>query len=524
MRIAGIVLDFYDDPKGVILRNKLASSGRQLPPKLASARILSAEELERLPDRLFAMVATNGDEVVRKYAMHDEAHLVLSMIYFDEVGHLLPPEVQQKIAMNLINGCSWYGMDPTESLVKRAMVGKALSALTAGLGVMDMAAKAREGAQQGRERMEAFRQAQASGTKTSSGREIQLSMDQDSAMQRGEGPENGHIWDAFSQFSDIDAARRKLDAHLAKRNQTDPTINGHSHHHKKADLVGTETMPQAALRSGSGRPSPTSRLNLPMKTAAGKIAAMIVPEGWVHAGDITWVEAPVTVKKANHTHFALPHLQRYPIDNAALVMKAASYFDEHLFDFPLTERRVFAQSVVSRANELGVKVAGRVLDYAGDSYGPNLVPELHARIHQFEGTGHEAVYEMLLEKRAEIHPMIMAEMLREADEETGASRSYGRPGVGLRDPYEAVYGGAKVAAKKPKEEEAYYWSEGGDSVSGPQLMALAKQGPKLNEIFGAGFAEEFQKDPIGIFKSMPSPQKVVLSRLAGDSNAGAVRV
>jgi hypothetical protein len=524
MRIAGIVLDLYDDPKGVVLRNKLASSDRQLPPKLASARVLSAEELERLPDRLFAMVATNGDEVVRKYAMHDEAHLVLSMIYFDEAGHLLPPEVQQKVAANLINGCSWYAMDPPEALVKRAMIGGALTALTAGMGVMDMASKAREGAQQGRERMEAFRQAQASGTKTSSGREIQLSLDQDSAMQRGEGPESGHIWDAFSHFSDLEATHRKLDAQLAKRDQPDPVLGGHPHRHKKADLVGTEAMPQATLRSGSGRSSPTSRLNLPMKTAAGKIAAVMVPEGWVHAGDITRAEAPVTVKKASHTRFALPHLQRYPIDSAALVTKAASYFDEHLFDFPLTERRVFAQSVVSRADELGVKVAGRVLDYAGEGYGPNLVPELHARIHQFEGTGHEAVYELLLEKRAEVDPMIMAEMLREADEETGASRSYGRPGVGLLDPYAAVYGGAKVAAKKPKEEETYSWNEGGDYVSGMQLMALAKQGLKLNEMFGAGFADEFQKDPIGVFKSMPSPQKVVLSRLAGDSNAGTFRV
>lgn len=536
MRIAGIVLDLYDDPKGVILRNKIAASGRGLPEKLASMRVLKAEELEQLPDRLFALVATNGDEVVRKYAMHDAEHLALSMIYFGEAGHLFPQEVQKKVACNLINGCSWYGMDPPESLVKQAMIGGALTALTAGMGVMDMASKAREGAQQGRERMDAFRQAQASGTKTASGREIQLSMDQDAAMQRGEGPESGHIFGPLAQFSDHDATHRKLDAQLQKIDQPEPAMGGYpgsarprksvgvGGETKKADLTGTEAMPQATIRSAP-RTSPTSRLSLPSKTAAAKIAAASVAEGWVHCGDLTDVTPPTKAKTASYSHFALPHLQRYPIDNAALVEKAASYFNEHVGSFPLAERRVFAQSVVHRAGELGMKLAGAVLDYAGDQYGPHLVPELHARIHQFEGTGHEAVYEMLLEKKAEIDPMIMAEMLREADEATGAARSYGRPGVGLLDPMTAVYGGQKLAAKpEPAKEDTYSWSEGGDYVSGFQLMALAKQGLKLNELFGDGFADSFQKDPIGIFESMPSPQKVVLSRLAGDSNAGTFRV
>lgn len=541
MRIAGIVFDLYDDPKGVVLRNKIAASKQPLPPKLASMRVLPTEELDQLPDRLFALVATNGDEVIRKYAMSDEAHLALSLIYFDETGHLLPESVQQKVACNLINGCSWYGMDPPESLVKRAMLGGALTALTAGMGVMDMASKAREGSQQGRERMDTFRQAQASGTKTASGRQIDLSMDEDAAMQRGEGPQGGHIWDALDHFSDHDATHRKLEAQLTKRDQPDPGMGGYSGKaqpskvvgmggvvgaEKKADLVGTEAMPQATLRSGSGRPSPSRRLDLPMKTSAAKIAAASVPVGWLHCGDLSEFSSPVRTKTASYEHFALPHLRRYPIDSPVLVEKAAAYFEEHVSDFPLAERRVFAQTLMGRAAELGVKVAGLVTAYAGDGYGPNLIPELHARISQFEGTGHEAVYELLLEKQSTLDPMIMAEMLREADEETGASRSYGRLAVGLMDPYMAVYGGkyAEAGKPEPKEEDTYSWSEGGDYVSGMQLKALAAQGLKLNEMFGEGFADSFQKDPIGIFKSMPSPQKVVLSRLAGDQNAGTFRI
>lgn len=514
MRIAGIVLDLYDDPKGAVLRTKIASSGRQLPEKLASARILSEEELGRLPDRLFAFVATNGDDVVRKYAMHDEAHLVLSMIYFNETGHLLPGTAQQKVAANLINGCSWYEMDPPAAIVKTAMVG---SALVAGLGAMDMAGKVREGSQRGKANMDAFRMAQASGVKQA-GREIELSEDQVSALSKDKGPESGHIWDALSHFSDHDATWRKLDEQLRKIDQPEAQLGGYPPGRaKKADLVGTEAMPAGgSLRSGSGRRSPSSRLSLPAKTAAAKIAAVAVAEGWLHCGDVTEAEPVTTRKIAAASHYALPHLQQYPIDTAMQVKQASAYFDTHITEFPLAERRMFAQTVSYRANELGTKISGELLKYAGDAYGPHLVSELHARISQYEGTGKEAVYELLLEKRSEISPMVMADMLREADEDTGASRSYGRPGVGLLDPFAAVYGSVKIAANEPEEKDTYSWSEGTDYTSAADLLALAGRDMSLDDMFGKGFAHSFRADPVGIFKSMPSPQKVVLSRLAAN--------
>ena len=233
----------------------------------------------------------------------------------------------------------------------------------------------------------------------------------------------------------------------------------------------------------------------------------------------------INVKGLLHTlHFALPHLRRYPIDTAELVKKAAAYFDEHIFEFPHEDRRIFAQSVFSRSEELGIKVAGDILVYAGDHYGPHIDGELHARISRFDGTGHEAVYELLLEKRADIDPMIMADMLRKADEKTGAAKAYGRLGTGFRDPYAAVYGGPKLAEAQPKEEDTYSWNMGTDYCNGIQLTALSKRGLKLNELFGDGFADAFQKDPIGQFKSMPDPQKVVLSRLAADNSGATNRI
>jgi hypothetical protein len=496
MRIAGIVLDIYDDPRGLVLRNKLAALKQKLPTKLAASRLLTTDELEELPDRLFGLVATNHGNVLRKYAMHDPEHTTISILYFLECGHLLPDDVQAKVASNLVVGCSWYDLQPPTDLIKKAMIGKAL---TVGFGAMDMAHRARSGSEKAHERMDEFRAAQASGTKTASGRTVELTKEQDNAMQRGDGPESGHIFGLFDLFSKLDSTHKKLDKQLEKRDQIDPVMA------KKADLTGTEIMPQGTLRNHPVRSSPSKSLDLPQKTSA-----LLASAEWAHCGDLTLFDGHVKKKQASAVHYALPHLERYPIDTTAQVKQAAAYFDDHLHSFPLEERRAYAVSVAQRADELGVKLSGAVMNYAGTEYGENVEAQLHARITAFMGTGHEEVYELLLEKKAEIDPMVMVNMIMGADVETGASGSYNRPGVGFLDPYAAVYG-TKHAAD---ECETYSWSAGNDYVSGMQLKSLSERTAKLDELFGDGFASSFAKDPVGIFKSMPDPQKVVLSRLA----------
>lgn len=498
MRIAGIVLDIYDDPRGLVLRNKLAALKTALPAKLASSRLLEPEELEELPDRLFGLVATNHGNMVRKYAMHDPEHVTTSILYFLECGHLLPEETQAKVASNLVVGCSWYDLEPPSDLIKKAMIGKAL---TVGFGAMDMASRARNGAAQGRERMDELRAAQAAGTKTASGREVQLSLEQDRAMQRGDGPQSGHIFGLLELFSKLDTTHKKLDKQLEKKDQIEPVMA------KKADLTGTEIMPQGTLRNTPVKSSPSKSLDLPQKTSS-----LIASAGWQPCGDLTGFTGHTVKKTATARHFALPHLGLYPIDTDDQVKKAATYFDEHLHQFPLEERRAFASMVLDRAQELGVKIAGRIFDYGGDEYGPNIEAQLHARIGTFRGTGHEEAYELLLEKKAGVPPMVMVGMLLEADRESGAAHSYGRIGVGIEDPYVSVYGSAKIAEEDGCE--TYSWSSGNDYVSGMQLKTLSKQNAKLDTMFGEGFASSFAKDPVGIFKSMPDPQKVVLSRLA----------
>ncbi len=425
---AGIILDVYDDDKGLVL-HKLASSGK-VSEKLAAATLMDAAELAELPDRLFALVGTNHGVPFRKYAMHDPKHLASSVLYFMEQGHLLPDAVRQKVAANLVNGFADYESEPPEELAKIAL--GPVGALTAGLGAVDAAGRAKREIGRHQSDMERFREAQVSGTKTS-------------------------------------------------------------------DLVGTNIMPKSGVTRSADHVPGTSQLARPK-----------VAEGWVHCGELSQYPAP-TVKRAAAQHFALAATKQYPIDTPDLVKRASAYFDEHRLSFTPADRRAFAQAVVERADELKVKISGGVFDYAGNEYGPFIESELISRRNNFEGMPEAAAYQLMLDKVASVTPDVMAQMIETADGVTGIDDSYDRPGTGFLDPYRAVYGGIKLSHL----DQPYAWSQGRDKVSGAELEKLANHAlDKLASIFGMPFAESFRRDPVGIFESMPDPQKVVLSRLA----------
>lgn len=135
MNTAGLVFDIYDDSDRQILSAIFEEAAP--PEKVASSSLLSPEELNSLPDHVFAVVADNGNgRPLRKYAMHDEPHLKLSVLYFCESGQLFPEETQKLAARNLVRGCRWYDVEPPEDLVKMAFVGVTKIADLTGSNIM----------------------------------------------------------------------------------------------------------------------------------------------------------------------------------------------------------------------------------------------------------------------------------------------------------------------------------------------------------------------------------------------------
>lgn len=487
------VFDLYDDSTQELLRRQFG--GKELPAKLASAFALSSDELGRLPDRLFALVGNYDGVPLRKYAMHDAPHLATSIAYFLEKRDLLPQEAQQKVAANLVNACAWYDTMPPESLVKLALA----NLITAGLSAMAVPDKLRQEHSKSTQNMDAFRAAQASGTKLATGRTLEISGDEEKRVANSESGKST-AWDALDRMI---AGEEDVESQLERFNASDLTT---FHGEKTSGTMGTELGAQGAQKNDPRPATPAARFAINSKSAS-----------WHHCGTINPPAAPKT--KVAARHYALPDAARYPIDTEGQVKRAAAYFDEHIFDFAMDQRRDFAVSLAQRAEDLGVKVAGKFLDYAGTEYGTVIDNELRGRVSAFEGTPKVAAYALLLEQRKEIPPPVMVDMLKKADAETGVDRHYGRAVTGFRDPHAAVY--AKLAA----DHEATFgpqfsWAYKGHYVSEDTLNLYSIKSPDIDHVFGEGFGLKLQRDPVAAFKSLPDDQKVLLSRLA---NAEASR-
>lgn len=357
MKTADTVFDLYDDPKVQILREHIQG---ELPTKIASMELLSAEERNRLPDRLFALVTWDGTEQARKYAMHDEPHLLTSLLYFSNQAATLPEEAQKVAAHNLCLGCEWYGVEPPEDVVKLA----------------------------------------------------------------GE--------------------------------------------------VGTD---------------------------------------WVGELDVSALQAPSTQKVAAAENFAFG--AQYPIESLSQIKEAQAYFDENWGSMTPLDRHVFATNLQDRATEVGEgHLGGLVGEYAGYRYGAKIAGELSSRVRMMDGKEHQPVYALLREKVASIDPLVMAEMLTDADKITGIADSWNAPYTGCLDPYRAVFS-KQANDANPSPETNWSWSEGSDHVTDTILWDYARNYRiEIAACFGDDFANDFCDDPIETFESLPDPQKHAIARMA----------
>lgn len=118
MKTAGLVLDFYDDKMGGILKEACPTPD-SLPASVKTAHILSAEERSVLRDEAFALILHNDGQQLRKFACVDEGNTILSTLYFMETFDRLPPEAVKTAAINLIAFNEEFGL-PAPHLLKLA--------------------------------------------------------------------------------------------------------------------------------------------------------------------------------------------------------------------------------------------------------------------------------------------------------------------------------------------------------------------------------------------------------------------
>jgi len=119
-KLAGQIIDFYDDAEGTILRKRFPTM-EALPEVIKTAELLSEDERERLREPLFALVLQNGEERMKKFACTDEANTMLSVMYLlDHAQNVLPEKATKTAAQNLVSACGTYEISPPEELVTLA--------------------------------------------------------------------------------------------------------------------------------------------------------------------------------------------------------------------------------------------------------------------------------------------------------------------------------------------------------------------------------------------------------------------
>lgn len=377
-------LDFYDDPTGSVLKQRV-SSFNDVPDFIKTAERLTPGELDKLPDDVFALVALDGGRKMRKFACVDKGNTALSVLYFLENKDRLPIEAQKTAAANLITACGWYGLDVPGVLEKVALLGAAMGALTMGSGL-------------------------AQGHKDFKKRQAAM----DAGMPAGE---------AF-----------KLKA--GELSGSSPMPYGVEIPEKQAAAMGKGTNSKLVKKIVQEAGEVASRVAMSSKEKKASLQPYV---------DVTGKQPPAPVVRETGRFYALIKEggARYPIDTAAQVQQAFLYFEKYASRFTPHERHRYCANVCRRADELGLNVPETIAKYGSVTMAKDAGVQIYRRQRLFhEGTTEHGLLQEMREKCAAVRPEVLAVALENFDREHGLDRMWGN---GLDDPYFSIFGVEKTA-------------------------------------------------------------------------------
>ena len=186
------------------------------------------------------------------------------------------------------------------------------------------------------------------------------------------------------------------------------------------------------------------------------------------------------------------------------------YFSKYASKMPLEVRQGYAEALQNRAGELGMdELKGEVAKYASDHYSSMVGAHIRSRASLLDGKAPilSSALTKLAAARTQYPPCEFAKALHTFDKHAGLTRYYGGH---LTDPYLATF------ATAPDKNAGYRTkTASGSSLNADQLgkFATAKYA-KIKDYFGASLADEFKKEPISIFESLPMDTKEILVGIA----------
>jgi hypothetical protein len=464
MNTSGLVLDLYDD-EGAQLKTWFPSKS-DLPDFVKSAAVLGNRELKQVPDDLFALVIQTEGQDLRKYACYDAGNTAISTLYFLANAHKMPANMQKVAASNLITACQWYSLDVPDELQKLAS--GAFEKVAIGLST-------------------ALNLATAPSVIKGTAHEVKRNM------------------------ASVDQAQRVLGTPIVTPEEMKQF--------KFAEAAGTHTMPLSAPSDKSlpskfvPRKTASAVLFTPSKMRAKhkEVAPDVNEHINCHSTRLNpYVsskgEAPKE-KMAQAGYYALR--DRYPLNTPHQIKAAAQYFLEFGTSMSPSDRHTYCHNLTKRASALYMDVPADIEKLGSVQYAPQ--DELDAAIASRHLVIQDPELHSLLDKIAEYRPWLTPDeycgTLEEFDKVACIRKYWDRV---VFDPSASTYG-VKLAAEFSDEIDNQF-------VDAAHLRALANQPhSKLTDIFGADFTDEFRKDPIDIYKSMPREQQLVIIHMAREA-------
>lgn len=498
MKTSGLVLDFYDDKSGGILRDVCPTPDR-LPEAVKTAHILSPQEREVLRDEAYALILHNDGQQLRKFACVDEGNTVLSTLYFMETFDRLPPEAVKVAAQNLAAFNEEFGL-PVPHLLKLA----AATGMSRKRDTMNQPLVGDEADWAARTNLVSTRGGSDAGRVIPTVNQMKTA----AAKKEKKGPAYGKgalIGGGIGGAIGLGAAgidhhniNKALAAHAAHLNTHRAAIGG-----ELADAVGAAAKSTAkkGIRNnyllGGSIAIPGALMGAQMAHEHWKKKQQTKTSSVVDVSALT-PEFHMKNKVAQRT--ALDG--RFSLDSYSDVLDAIDYFSESWPGLDPDERHQFSVKTAARAEELSIEVPELMQRYGSTEYAPDV--DAHLANRRAVAPQFEQVWNDLQEKRAMIEPESFASLLQEADELVGLNFEWGGS---VMDPFYATFGG-----RSETEKLAWAWEGAdGDKIDEEGLKSIPRD--QLAANFTPDFVEAFNSDPVTIFESMPDQHKVLISRM-----------
>ena len=187
------------------------------------------------------------------------------------------------------------------------------------------------------------------------------------------------------------------------------------------------------------------------------------------------------------------------INNALDLEKVATSYERNMRNLTPYNRRKIAIELTKIAKALNVKLTKPVIvKYSSSKFCPYWKGYVNLRKDYLKDEEPVKLLDEFLEKAASLKPYKAAEVLETFDTKYGLDRFYGT----LPDAYYSMIGHTKSAE--------YKYGEMDES----RIRKLAENKNILKGHFSPDIIEEFSKNPVQIFQSLPTPHKDIMIDLS----------